>query len=252
VDGDPHHQKWVLTGANGHYLIGAFDGAKFTPEAGSFPEDYGGSYYAVQTFSDIPAHDGRRIQIAWMRDGQYPQMPFNQQMSFPCELTLRTTPEGLRLYRWPVKEIAGLYEKEQHRKDITLRPGDPDPLHALTGDLWDIQAEFELQDAKAFGFQVRNADVRYSAADKTLTCLGKTAPLSPNGNHITLRLLVDRTSLEVFGNGGQVSLTSCFLPRPKDQGLSLYAEGGSVKLVSLTAHSLRSAWPAATPGKRQE
>ena len=32
-------------------------------------------------------------------------MPFNQQLSFPCELTLRSTPRGPRLFKWPVKEI---------------------------------------------------------------------------------------------------------------------------------------------------
>ena len=46
--------------------------------------DYGANYYAVQTYSDIPAGDGRRIQIAWMNGGSYPKMPFNQQMSFPA------------------------------------------------------------------------------------------------------------------------------------------------------------------------
>ena len=31
-------------------------------------------------------------------------MPFNQQMSFPCELSLRSTPGGIWLGRQPVKE----------------------------------------------------------------------------------------------------------------------------------------------------
>ena len=34
VQGEPNLHKWVFTGANGHYLIGTFDGTKFTPEAG--------------------------------------------------------------------------------------------------------------------------------------------------------------------------------------------------------------------------
>src|SRR5262249_50736286 len=92
VDGDANHRKWVFTAANGRYLVGTFDGQRFTPESSVLQVDYGANYYAVQTYSDIPASDGRRIQIAWMNGGSYPQMPFNQQMSFPCELTLRTTP----------------------------------------------------------------------------------------------------------------------------------------------------------------
>ena len=244
IEGEPGQTRWIFTGANGRYCVGTFDGAKFTPEEGPFPADYGANYYAVQTFSDIPAQDGRRIQIAWMMGGNYPEMPFNQQMSFPCELTLHRTPEGLRLYRRPVREIAALHEHTHTWHNLTLKPGD-NPLHGLSGTLWDIEAEFEIQDAAAFGLRVRGEDIRYAVAEQTVTCLNKTAPLKSINHRVTLRLLADRTSLEVFGNGGQVALTSCFLPRAKEQGLTVYTEGGSVKLVALTVHSLRSAWQAA-------
>ena len=132
VAGETNVRRWVFTGANGHYIVGEFDGAKFTPEAGPFPADYGTNYYAVQTFSDIPAKDGRRIQIAWMNGGAYPQMPFNQQMSTPCELTLHRTPEGLRLSRWPAREIAALHGRPQTWRNLTLKPG-ANPLPRAVG-----------------------------------------------------------------------------------------------------------------------
>ena len=168
-------------------------------------------------------------------------MPFNQQMSFPCELNLHRTPDGLRLFRRPVKEIATLYGQQKQWHDVTLKPGD-NPTHELSGDLWDIEATFETGDADAVGLRVRGEDIRYDAKAQTVTALGKTAPLKPDGNRVTLRVLADRASLEVFGNGGDVSLTSCFLPRQKEQGIDVYAEGGTAKLVSLTAHALHSAW----------
>ena len=168
-------------------------------------------------------------------------MPFNQQMSFPCELTLRRTSDGLRLFRQPVQEIAGLYTSEHEWHDQALAPGD-DPLRALSGDLWDIQAELQVGTATAIRFQVRGAEVRYDVKAQTLTALGRTAPLKLNDGRVTLRLLVDRTSLEVFGNGGQVSLTGCFLPAADDHSLSVAADGGSAKIVSLRVHPLRSAW----------
>ena len=92
VDGKKDNQKWVFTAANGDYLIGTFDGKVFTTDGNATRADYGANYYAVQTYSDIPAADGRRIQISWMNGGKYPDMPFNQQMSFPCEMKLRTFP----------------------------------------------------------------------------------------------------------------------------------------------------------------
>ena len=51
-------RKWVPTGANGHYLIGDFDGAQFEPEGTPEAADTGANYYAVQTYGDIQASDG--------------------------------------------------------------------------------------------------------------------------------------------------------------------------------------------------
>ena len=254
VVGDPNRRKWVFTGANGRYFVGSFDGATFTPEVGPLPEDFGGNFYAVQTFADMPGHEGRCVQIAWMNDGVYPKMPFNQQMSFPCDLTLHQTPDGLRLRRWPAKEIDVLHAEGRKLRGLTLHPGDANPLAGLAGDLWDIEADFEVPAAgagasppgsTAFGIRARGEDVRYNVADQTITSLGRHAALPITNHHVTLRLLVDRTSLEVFGNAGQVSMTSCFLPARHETGLSVYAEGGPITLVSLVAHPLRSAWSKA-------
>ncbi len=244
IEGKPNEKRWVFTAANGKYLVGAFDGKKFTYEGTPLQVDYGANYYAVQTFSDIPASDGRRIQISWMAGGAYPQMPFNQQMSYPCAMTLHETPDGLRIFRQPVKEISHLYGKEQKWQNLTLKPGD-NPLSETSGELWDIQAEFEVGDAAAFGLRVRGENIRYDPKAQTVACLGRTAPLKLQNNRVILRALVDRTSLEVFGNQGQASLTSCFLPRPKDKSLAVYAEGGNARLVSLSVHPLHSAWQTA-------
>jgi sucrose-6-phosphate hydrolase SacC (GH32 family) len=241
VDGDSRNRRWVWTAANGRYLVGAFDGRKFTPESGPHPADWGRNYYAVQTYSDIPPSDGRRIQIAWMRGGRYPGMPFNQQMSFPCELKLRTFPEGLRLCRFPVKEIKKLHTRKHSWRNQTLS-SEENLLAGITGELFDLRAEIELAGAAEAGFKIHNEPIRYSVQDRALYCLGKSAPLEPEGGRLRFQILVDRTSLEVFANQGRVSMTSCFLPRQKNRGLELYASGGAAKVTSLTVHELRSAW----------
>jgi fructan beta-fructosidase len=179
-----------------------------------------------------------------MTGGSYPHMPFNQQMSFPCALTLHQTPKGLRLYRWPVAEIKTLYKPGPSIQDVALGP-DRNPLEGVKGDLWDIEAEFEPGDAAAFGFKVRGETVRYSVKDSAVTFLGKTGPLPTENGRVRLRLLVDRASIELFGNGGALSMTSCFVPPKEDLSLAVFAEGGKARLVSLKARPLKSAWPAA-------
>ena len=77
--------KWVIFGADGRYQIGDFDGHVFEPETLPRPL-FTGNAYAAQTFSNAD----RRILIAWMRSnsGLYADLPFCQQMTLPCELTL--------------------------------------------------------------------------------------------------------------------------------------------------------------------
>jgi sucrose-6-phosphate hydrolase SacC (GH32 family) len=242
VDGDAKNTRWVFWGGNSNYLIGRFDGTTFTKEAGPFRFEYGNNYYAAQSYSDVPKEDGRRIQIAWMQGGRYPGMPFNQQMSFPSALTLRTLPEGIRMCREPVKEIEKIHGKRHSFKDLSLKAGD-DPLKDISGDLFDIRMEFEPGDAEEVTLNIRGTPVVYDVKKKLVVFLGKTAQLEPIEGKVKLQVLVDRPSIEVFGADGRFSMSSCFLPPSGDKKISLSAKGGTAQVKSLEVWELRSAWP---------
>jgi fructan beta-fructosidase len=253
VDGNSNDKRWVLYGADGKYQVGQFNGTAFVPDApsqGKLTQDYGANFYAAQTWHNVPASDGRRIQVAWMNGASYPDMPFNQQMSFPVELTLHNTPSGIRMYREPIAEIASLHDVEHTVSNTTLRPG-TNPLAGLTGDQFHITTEIELGTSSTFGFNIRGTQVNYSVATQTLSVLGRTAPLAPINGRISLELLLDRSSLEVFGNNGAVSLTSGFLPSAANQQIGLFATGGNARVVSLSAFELKSAWPTQQPAAPQ-
>jgi sucrose-6-phosphate hydrolase SacC (GH32 family) len=220
--------------------VGDFDGHQFTPAQEVRQVDFGRNFYAVQTWSDVPAGDGRRIQIAWMRDGKYPGMPFNQQMSFPVELTLHDTEDGPRLFRNPAREIELLHAEERRWTDVALSPGD-NPLADMSGELFDIRADIEMGDAAEVGLVVRGETITYDAKSKALTALGR-APLTLTDGRLQLRLLVDRTSIETFADGGRISLTSCFLPRARENGLAVFARGGTARVKSLIVYKLKSSW----------
>ena len=267
VDGDPGDTRWVFWGAAGAYRLGRFDGTAFTPETPALRSELGANGYAAQTWSDVPSEDGRRIQISWLRRGHFPAMPFNGQMSFPVELTLRTTPEGVRLCRQPVRELEMLHRRTLRWDDHRLRPGlnrhDLYHVHGpgwqsrlateyrnlapdTTWDLFHLEAVIDPGDAAAFGIIIRGHDLRYDCAAARFTWLGHTIPAPRDGDGcLRLQLLVDRTSLELFADGGLVSASFCFLPAACDMPLELYADGGSVRLVSLAIHELNSAWPQA-------
>jgi len=240
VDGSPANTRWVFSGANGKYLLGGFDGKKFTPQAGPF-ESRVGNFYAAQTYSDIPKSDGRRIQIAWMRGGKFPGMPFNQQMSIPCELTLRTFPEGVRLCRVPVREIRNIRAERHNLKNLTIKPGE-DPLAGISGELFEIRTVIDTGQASEVGFVLRGTELTYKVEDKTLRCKDKQLKVEPSDGKIRLHILVDRTSIEIFANKGRYSMFLCFPLDAGNKSLQMFARDGKATVQRLNVWQLKSIW----------
>ena len=232
--------KWVLTAASSEYRIGQFDGKQFTPETPRLPGQRGRGFYAAQTYSDIPPSDGRRIQVGW---GQMPApgMPFNQMMTFPCELTLRTTPDGIRLCFQPVREIEKLHGKSHRLKAQPLNPGE-NPLSSISGELFDIRAEFEPGEAAQIGFNIRGSEVTFDVQKQELLCKDRKMPLRVADGKVRLQILADRTSLEIFGNDGIDYMPMPVIAKEDDKSLALFAKGGAAKISALEVFELRSAW----------
>jgi fructan beta-fructosidase len=240
VRGRPPETRWVFYGGNGRYLVGRFDGRQFTAESGPHALNFGNCFYASQTYNDIPAADGRRILVGW---GQVslPGMPFNQMMTFPVELTLRPTTEGLRLFAYPVREIETLRVKKHAWQDLAIKSGD-NPLSALRGDLWDVALEFTAGTAREVRLVVRGEPVVYDAQKSELRCRDRTATLQPIEGKVRLRVLVDRASIEIFGHDGRLYMPMGFHPATDNLTLALEARGGQARVASLVVHELESAW----------
>ena len=133
----------MLIQGNGNYSIGTFNGTEFKEETARFACDVGPHFYATQSWHNTETGDGRRIQTAWMRGADFVDMPFSQMISFPCELTLHTTPAGLRVFRKPIKEIALLHRSEDSWTNRTLRQDQTLPLQP-SGQLFHLVAEVSI------------------------------------------------------------------------------------------------------------
>jgi fructan beta-fructosidase len=240
VDGNPENTRWVYWGADGRYLLGGFDGRKFTPESGPH-ESRVGNHYAAQTYSDIPKSDGRRIQISWMAKGKFPDMPFNQQMSIPCELTLRTFPDGIRLCMLPAQETKKLRRASRSWKKIILQRGQ-NPLSQVSGELLEIESEIELGTASEVGFSLRGNPVVYNVQNKTLSCKNKSVQVQPTEGKIRLHLFVDRTTIEIFPNQGRMPIFLCFPLDTNNKSLEVFARGGQAEIQNLKVWKLKSIW----------
>jgi sucrose-6-phosphate hydrolase SacC (GH32 family) len=165
VDGNPANKKWVLTAASSDYEVGSFDGLKFSAETAKLPGHCGGGSYAAQTYSDIPANDGRRIQIGWLRASS-PGMPFNQCLTLPHELRLLQTAAGPRLTFTPVRELQSLRVHTHEFGPLKLGPVSANPLSDLKVELVELRATFAPGEAKELVFYYLVSGIGYTFSHK--------------------------------------------------------------------------------------
>ncbi|MGX6745482.1 GH32 C-terminal domain-containing protein [Streptomyces xantholiticus] len=280
VDGDPQRTKWVLSmstgavrateGSAAQYFLGDWDGIAFTsdhPAGTVLRTDHGRDFYAAITFDSVP--QGRRIWMGWTSNWDYPfSVPTGQwkgQLAIPRELALVTGADGIRLVQRPVAELDALRGTTTTRTGVTVAPGSADPLDGIAGTAYEIEAHLVLPAEAAAtecGFRLREKGVQHTLvgydtvrqrlfvdrtaagrSDFTQYFAGRTEAPAPtttvNGErHLDIRLFVDSSSMEAFAGGA--AITSLVLPDPDAEGMSFYAEGGTVRIATLKVHRLTS------------
>lgn len=247
------------------YVLGHFDGTSFIADPAHpdlRPLDHGADYYAAVSFSDAPA--GQRILMAWMNNwayaGDIPTQEFRGAMAVPRSITLRTTEVGTQLIQKPLVLQDSGRGPSWSVSDHDLQPGTTTvPLDGC-GDQLLIRAEFAPENAERVGLHVRVGDgertvVGYDVTTGTVYVDRRhsgqtdfhpdfatvhTAPLTPRNGRVSLTVLVDRASVEVFGNDGEAAITDQIFPRPDSTGVELYVEGGSARAVYITVDRLTS------------
>lgn len=245
------------------YFAGAYRDNQFFPEKNGLL-DVGPDFYAPQSCLD---DQGRRIVIGWMErwGGAMPTQAGNWAgaMSLPREVFVR--PDGTVATR-PVAEVRSLRKTIAplyHVDKLTGTPDMPNILAQITGDTLEIGATIRIPDPQmtAFELAMRQAPdgseklvLQYQGQDQALTLDRNSAGIGDRGtysaplalssdNTIELHLYLDRSSLEVFANDGQLAATTRFYPHWQESlGLALTSTGGSIMVQSLDIWELRSIW----------
>jgi fructan beta-fructosidase len=279
IEDDPRREtRWVLVvninggtpagGSGCQYFVGTFDGRTFTngnPKETVLWADYGADFYAAQSWSDLPRGQ-RTTWLAWMSNWRYanqePTSPFRTAMTVPRELRLVGTPAGLRLAQNPVTTLHRLRGDSLVLDTPAVVAPDSDPLRdfGFGGDCYELFVTFENLDAREFGCRLRagpgeetlagfdaGRGVMFLDRRRSGGTFHKDFPArheSPvvTGRMVGLHVLVDRSSVEVFGGGPTVPITDRIFPGQDSRGLSLYSVGGRATVRSLSAWKLKSAW----------
>jgi autotransporter-associated beta strand protein len=242
VDGNTNNMLWEINGGNAGYMLGNFNGAVFTPTTAMLPGNLGTGFYASQTFTVMPAGDTRRVRMGWAQVNM-PGMPFTGMHFFPTVLTLRTLSTGVQLCSEPIAEITNAVENTYSWPGLNVNPG-YNPLAGITGQLFDIQANFTPGAASTISFNLCGVLITYSPASQQITCNGDTQSLPPLNGIVQLEIITDRQSVEIFGNSGQLYMPIVTTPYSSTNNvLSLTSQGTTTVFNSLTVNKLKSIWP---------
>jgi sucrose-6-phosphate hydrolase SacC (GH32 family) len=234
---------------DGSYYLGNFDGKKFSPETTKLKGDWGKNYYSPQTWSNLPNQEGRVIQIAWMKNGNYPEMPFNGQMTFPCDLLVKKFPEGYQIVKKPINEIEKVHFRRYSWENKNVIPGIKDnKLKRVASDCLHLIADIDLETSENIGFVFCNnlksagTDITYDVKRQILSVLGCNIPLKPISNKIKFEILVDQSSIEIFLNDGRTVISNCFTPLDGASGSILYTNGGELGIDHMVVFDMESMW----------
>ena len=239
------------------YIVGDYDYDKNEFKHGTFNEfDNGHDFYAVQTFLD---DKGRRIAIGWM-DMWESDMPTKQDgwcgaLTMPRELTLSN---DNKIKMNPIEEAELLREENILSKENMSISGNNSFKFATDEKMLEINVIFDASqtDSEEFGIKIKGSSeeelvLKYDTVISKLTMdcskYGKDkdstrkVDLAKNSK-VSLRVFLDRSSIEVFINYGEAVMTSRIYPKENIENIEFFTKNSEVEIQSLKAWKLKEAW----------
>ncbi len=255
VDGDLDNKRWVIWGSQTAYRIGSFDGETFTPDPNNpdkyrshhafdttrYPDDILGvhtrqDFSASQVFANGPK--GRIIQVGWAHVCDY-DGEFSQMASFPLDLSLRTTPEGIRLFTAFIPELSNLRKEGQVEENLLVGP----ELTFSGGDIsmpTELVLEFEPGDATKLTIRGDELDITWDSSNGLSTGFD-VIPLKPENGLVRIHVLLDIPSTEITCSSGHYLLQGRdYLKLKPNSPVKISVEGGDMLFHRLEIYPLRS------------
>ena len=266
-------KKWVLIcnlnpggpfgGSAAQYFVGSFNGKKFVNESPTQTKwmDWGKDNYATVTWNNAP--DGRCIALGWMSNWQYannvPTRQYRSANTLARDLTLYR--EGQELY---LKSTPSVEVKKARGKKVSIPSFRVSEKHEIVNLFEDNQGAYEVEiliqnaGASKIAFCLLNdkgekVSMYYDLNRKQFVMdrsesgtvdFSKDFPavtVAPANvdKELTLRLFVDRSSIEAFGEDGKFVMTNLVFPSQPYVKMCFEADKNGYAVKTLNVYKLQ-------------
>lgn len=266
-------KKWVLIcnlnpggpfgGSAAQYFVGSFDGKKFVNESPTQTKwmDWGKDNYATVTWNNAP--DGRCIALGWMSNWQYannvPTRQYRSANTLARDLTLYREGQELFLKSTPsveVKkargkkvsipsfkvsekhEIVNLFEDNQGAYEVEIliqNAGASKIAFCLLNDKGEkVSMYYDLNRKQFVMDRSKSGTVDFSKDFPAVT----VAPANVD-KELVLRLFVDRSSIEAFGEDGKFVMTNLVFPSQPYVKMCFEADKNGYAVKTLNVYTLQ-------------
>ena len=245
-EGDNYHNLHQSVAVIGHLNE---ESGKFTSEQWQ-TLDHGFDYYAPQTLID---DQGRRIVIAWMAmwESEMPEQKREWAGAMTIPRILSMEKEKLKIE--PIPELASLRYDPIMYQEITV---DQDrQLDGINGDCLEMKVTIAAKEANKFGLNLRMNELgteyttlAYDVAEEKILLdrshSGKgpggirKAPLALQNGQLQLHLFIDRSSVEIFMQNGEMVMSARIYPGQGSTGIEFFSDT-AIEIVQLEKWSLK-------------
>lgn len=266
-------KKWVLIcnlnpggpfgGSAAQYFVGSFDGKKFVNESPTQTKwlDWGKDNYATVTWSNAPA--GRCIALGWMSNWQYannvPTTQYRSANTLERDLTLYRAGGELYLKSKPSPEIKKARAEEKKISTFEVKGNyEVASLLADNKGAYEIEMTIENKGTSKIDFSLMNEkgekvamyyDVvrKQFVMDRSASGIvgfsrdfpAVTVAPVRNTDQIHLRLFIDRSSVEAFGEDGEYVMTNLVFPAEPYNRMVFSSDKGSYIVKSMNVYRLQ-------------
>jgi sucrose-6-phosphate hydrolase SacC (GH32 family) len=271
-----NEKKWVLVcninpggpfgGSATQYFVGDFDGKTFTcnskqPQVTKWM-DYGMDHYATVSWSNAP--EGRHTVIAWMSNWLYandvPTMQYRSANSLPRELSLFREKSGeYYVSVLPSPEVNAMRGGADTYKNSTISTSATSfKLPTENSGVCEIELNLDMAKSQKVALTLSNSAgeevvLTYDRSNNTFamnreksgitdfsTAFPCTtiAPLHNESGKYTLRLFIDRCSIEAFDGEGRFAMTNLVFPTSPYTDLSIATDASTARLNTLNIYKL--------------